>query len=265
MHDPAIRVWLTLRYLALIPLIALGILSILATSSGGGSDDVATARPAAEEPFSFDEPVGTLTALKLIGVSGTIEVTGTPGATSVSITGVRRVEADTLEDATAQLALLEVVVTRSASELEVRTVEPPASAGRNYIVNYTITLPPDLAVDIASANGPVTVRSLVADCTITGANGRIDADSMTLPPGGTIAMGRANGHVDLEIPQGTSAEFSATVAIGSITLTNLPLSNLTHTDSGTGESWTGTLGTLVPGDGTISLNVAIGTIAVRGL
>ncbi len=36
MHNQTTRIWTTLRYLAVIPLIALGILSILATGGGGG-------------------------------------------------------------------------------------------------------------------------------------------------------------------------------------------------------------------------------------
>jgi DUF4097 and DUF4098 domain-containing protein YvlB len=88
-------------------------------------------------------------------------------------------------------------------------------------------------------------------------NGQITA-SVTLPSAGEIDMSLVNGNVDLRIPQTTSAQFSATVAIGSISLTNLSLSNETVTPN----SRTGTLG---GGDGTISLDAGNGTIAVQGI
>ncbi|MDH5306026.1 MAG: DUF4097 family beta strand repeat-containing protein, partial [Myxococcales bacterium] len=219
--------------------------------------------------------LGTQTALRLHGVSGTVAVTGAPGvALPVSVTGVRRVEADTLEDATAQLAALQVDVTSSATEVLVETVQPQFAAGRNYIVNYTIVVPEHLDVSVMTLNGDVTVRLLNGDCMIMNTNGRIQADtivgnailssvngditaSVTLPSAGQIDIGLANGTIDLGIPQATSAQFSATVGIGSITLTNLTLSN----DTATPGSRSGTLG---GGDGTIELDVGNGTIAVRG-
>jgi DUF4097 and DUF4098 domain-containing protein YvlB len=232
---------------------------ILAAGCGGGShgDGFVDTRPWAEEPFTFDEAIGTQTALRLEGISGTVEVTGTPGATSVTITGVRRVQADTLEDATTHLAELDVVVSSSATEVVVQTVQPQFSAGRNYIVNYVITLPQDFDCRIMSINGRIFTDTIEGNVLLTLANGDITA-SAALPSGGDIEMRAANGNIDLQIPQTTSAEFVATVAIGSITVTNLTLFNETVTPG----SRTGTLGS---GDGTISLGVGNGSIAVHGI
>ncbi len=47
MNNQTTRIWTTLRYLAVIPLIALGILSILATGGGGGSSGGVTTPPPA--------------------------------------------------------------------------------------------------------------------------------------------------------------------------------------------------------------------------
>ena len=73
---------------------------------------------------------------------------------------------------------------------------------------------------------------------------------------GSLRVERVDA-IDLSIPQTTSAQFSATLATGSITLTNLILSN----DTVTPGSRSGTLGS---GDGTIDLDVVNGTIVVRG-
>lgn len=230
---------------------------ILASGCGGSSSGFVDNRPWAEEPFSFNESVGTQTALQLQGVSGTIEVTGTPGATSIAITGVKRVQANTLEDATAHLAQLDVEVSSSANEVLVQTVQPKFSAGRNYIVNYTISLPQDFDCRILSVNGRIEADAIHGSVFLRLVNGQITA-SVTLPSAGEIDMSLVNGNIDLRIPQTTSAQFSATVAIGSISLTNLSLSNETVTPN----SRTGTLG---GGDGTISLDAGNGTIAVRGI
>jgi DUF4097 and DUF4098 domain-containing protein YvlB len=241
------------RLILVPPLLGL----ILASGCGGSSSGFVDNRPWAEEPFSFNEPVGTQTALQLQGVSGTIEVTGTPGATSIAITGVKRVQANTLEDATAHLAQLDVEVSSSANEVLVQTVQPKFSAGRNYIVNYTISLPQDFDCRILSVNGRIEADAIHGSVFLRLVNGQITA-SVTLPSAGEIDMSLVNGNVDLRIPQTTSAQFSATVAIGSISLTNLSLSNETVTPN----SRTGTLG---GGDGTISLDAGNGTIAVQGI
>ena len=231
---------------------------ILVSGCGGGSSggSFVDTRPWAEEPFTFDEAIGTQTALQLQGVSGNIEVTGVPGATSVTITGVRRVQANTLEDATAHLAELEVTVSSSANEVLVQTVQPKFSAGRNYIVNYVITLPQNFDCRIMSVNGRILADTIEGNVLLTLASGDITA-SVALPFGGEVEMRAANGSINLQIPQTTSAEFTATVANGTITVKNLLLSNETVTPG----SRTGTLGS---GDGTISLGVGNGTIAVQG-
>lgn len=252
---------------------------ILSAGCGGSSSHSSgfvNTRPADEEPFSREIELHSQTALRLEASSGTIAVTGTPGAASISITGVRRVEANTLEDATAHLAELDVEVDSSSpTEVVVRTVQPERELGRNYIVNYTIVLPEGLDVDVDTFSGDITVRSIKADVRISSWNGRIQAEaiagnadlslwnghitaSVTLPPGGQIDMTVWNGNIDLTTPQTTSALFDARVGMtGRITLTNLWLSNETVTPG-----WRS--GTLGGGDGRISLGVTNGTIHAHG-
>ncbi|UCG52933.1 MAG: DUF4097 family beta strand repeat protein [Candidatus Latescibacterota bacterium] len=231
-------------------------------------------RFAAEEPFDFEVERNTRTYLSLEAINGAIEITGASGGTSISVSGIRRVESDSFEDANAHLPLLEVGIDSTSAGVVVRTVQPAVSAGRDYIVNYTISLPEDFAVMVAGANGDVTTRSLkngvtvqFANSKILGlgiegntvmavANGQIDA-TVTLGFGESIALGVANGEISLKIPEDTSAEFSATAANGDITLKNLTLSNRVQTPT----SVTGTLGN---GDGTITLDVGNGNIGVDG-
>lgn len=244
------------RRLILVPSL-LGLILVSGCGNGSSSRGFVDTRPWAQESFDFDVALVTQTALQLHGVSGKIEVTGIPGATSVTITGVRRVQANTLEDATAHLAELEVTVSSSANEVLVQTVQPPFSAGRNYIVDYVITLPQNFDCRIMSINGQILTDTIEGNVLLTLTSGDITA-SVALPSGGEVEMRAVNGSINLQIPQTTSAEFAATVANGSITLTNLSLSNEMVTPG----SRTGTLGS---GDGTITLGVGNGTIAVQGI
>jgi hypothetical protein len=251
------------------------ILAVLLLSTAC-EDDVTGSNPrfTAEAPFSFEVQRAARTELRLEGVNGTIEITGDPAATSVSVTGMRRVESDSQEDADAHLPDLTVDVDSTDTSVIVRTEQPSVSSGRGYIVDYTISLPVTFTVNAVNANGEISVNTLTSDVVIHNANGRIRATaiegnatmglangeiiaSVTIPDGGTIEANVANGEIILGIPQTTSAEFSAMVATGSITTTNLTLSNITQTPT----SLTGTLG---DGDGSISLGVGNGTITVDG-
>jgi DUF4097 and DUF4098 domain-containing protein YvlB len=227
-----------------------------------------------QKAFSEEVPIVAHLGLRLEAVNGEVEVTGQPGATSIKVTATLRVGADTLPDAQAGLALLEVQVTDAPGEVLVQTVQPSNPQGRQYIVNYTITLPPDLAADVSQANGHVTVEgvespvgvdqgngtvllsAVVGDASVQLANGTIDA-SITLPPGGEIRLTTANGTIDLRIPTSTSAALSAMASTGTITWTNLTISGAVYT----GSSLTGTLG---GGAGIIDLKTGNGNIDLTG-
>jgi len=78
-----------------------------------------------------------------------------------------------------------------------------------------------------------------------------------LPEDGTINLNLVTGNIELDIPQNTSAEFSAAVVTGTISISDLVLQNQVSTSG----SLSGTLGN---GEGTISLNVVTGSVNVQG-
>jgi DUF4097 and DUF4098 domain-containing protein YvlB len=250
---------------------------VLIVSAACDEDDITGVRNtdfAAEDTFSFEVGREARTALVLEGINGTVEVNGSPGAASVSISGVIRVESDSFEDASAHLALLDVVVDSTATEVRARTTQPQNSEGRNYLVYYIVSVPPEFAVNVTNVNGVVTIQSIAGDTTVLGANGTIVADAISgnatmtlanggvsasaiLPSGGVIDIDVSNGFIELAVPLDTSAEFSAMVGTGTITLSDLTLSGANQTP----RSLTGTLG---GGDGVISLTTVNGNITVRG-
>ncbi len=215
------------------------------------------------ESFSFDVVVVNQTQFNLNGISGNVTITGMPGASSVIITGEKRVQSESDEDAQTFLQELTVNVDELPNEVRVETDRPQCNEGRNYIVDYTITLPDFLKTQVNIISGDVTadamesdlvLNNLSGDITITNIHGSADIDmfngtieaEVTLPLNGKIDLNTFDGDINLSIPENTSAEFSATVANGTISVTNLDLLNKVETST----SQRGRLGS---GQGSISL------------
>jgi len=228
----------------------------------------------AERAFSFRVGVVNHSQLRLESINGNVMIAGVSQSDSVIITGEMRVGSESIKDAEAHLDLLEVNVQDLGDEIFVKTVQPEKTGGRSYVVDYDITLPKYFEVLTNSVNGSVTVDSIDNDVSVVNVNGLISLHEIfgsvftelvngeieaevTLPLDGTIDMSLVNGNIDLEIPVNTSAEFSASVTIGIISLSNLSLQNEVSTPT----SLQGTLGS---GQGTISLRTVNGNISVSG-
>lgn len=232
----------------------------------------------AKESFSFEVAAGNHTQLNMQGVNGEITITGESAVDSVMISGIKLVQSTiSTEDAQLHLQELEVEVDWKslANVVSVETIQPKDTVDRNYIIDYTITLPTYFQIQVESVNGIVTLDSIENDVTVrmananvtlmniqgsamvTLANGTIESE-VVLPLNGTIDLGVAIGDIHLTIPVNTSAEFFASVLNGSINVsTNLVFQNEVKTST----SLSGTLGS---GQGMISL-MTIGDIRVTGI
>jgi hypothetical protein len=228
----------------------------------------------ATAPFSFEVEVGNRSLLRLQGINDQMTITGISGTHSVMITGIKHVGSESIQDAEEHLGELQVNVQSLANEVLVETIHAEDPEGRNYVVEYTITLPKNLEVQVANANGIVTLDSIENDVTVNNANGNVTfidiigsafanvangtiESDVTLPLHGTIDLNMGNGNINLVIPANTSAGFSAMVSIGSISVSNLVLQNEVSTP-------TSRRGTLGNGQGTISLETGNGNIRVSG-
>jgi hypothetical protein len=207
--------------------------------------------------FSENVPVAGHSRIRLEGVNGEIVITGQPGAASVMVTAELQVGSNaSLLDAETGLNQLGVLVAEGSDEIFVQTKQPINTGGRQYLVNYTITVPSHLAVDVTQVNGHVTVLDIENSLFVDVGNGNVDG-TVILPPGGEIMLSTVNGDIDLRIPASTSAELSALVGFGSITWYNLDITNAVQTN----QSLTGTLG---EGTGLIDLDTRNGNIDVTG-
>lgn len=254
---------------------------LLVLGSCGGSGDwgglpqVSNTNFEEVEFFSVEVPVDNHTQFNLIGKDGEVTVTGISGVSSVVVTAIKRVQSESPEDAKAHLQELDVNVQDLANEVRVSTIQPIDKGGRNYIVDYTITLPKFLAIHVLNLNGIVTLDSVDNDVAVSNLNGEVILSKIlgsaliallngtiesevTLPLNGTIDLNTLNGDINLAIPVNTSADFSAAVTIGSIDVSNLVLQNPIITKV----FHSGRLGS---GQGVITLEAKqIGNISVLG-
>ncbi|MHA2099564.1 MAG: hypothetical protein ACW99A_12885 [Candidatus Kariarchaeaceae archaeon] len=237
-------------------------------------DQVSNTDFVASETFYFSIAVQNQTMFSIAGINGNITINGVSNTDSVIITGQKSVGSESIADAQASLQNLDVIVRDLANEVAVETDQPEDTGGRNYNVNYQVTLPKDFMISAANVNGIVSIDSInntvnaanvngqilltdiVGSSAVSLVNGQIVA-KITLPLNGNIGMANVNGNVVLQIPTNTSAEFSAGLVNGIITIKNLTLQNQVNSNT----SVTGRLGN---GAGTISLATVNGNINATG-
>lgn len=212
-------------------------------------------------------------ALSLEGINGAVTIVGGASAT-VDIQAERRVRSGSRSDAESFLALVTVEVSQLGGRIEVRTEEPNHTDRREVVVNYELTVPSYLTVDVSNVNGSIDIRSVEASVTVQNVNGvvyvrdvvgdvvasvvngNIEAD-VALVPGGTVDLGVVNGNIGLDVPVSVSAMLDADVANGTISISGLTLTQATTSP----RSLHGRLGA---GDGLVELDVTNGIITVRG-
>ncbi len=225
---------------------------------------------------SFTETVSASGTDRLVvrGISGTVDVVGQHGDNRFLIEGERRVGSNTRRDAERHLDELEVELFRDGRTLVVETLQPRHSYGRRYEVDYVLTVPDDVEVIIENTNGeivvealvnylsvkvtngPVFLYDLVADVEVTTTNGDIEAELAVLRDG-FVDLKTTNGDIDLFIPRTTSAELSARVTNGRVTVANLTLADVVQSV----RSLEARMGS---GRGEITLRTTNGSIRIAG-
>jgi hypothetical protein len=226
------------------------------------------------EPFVRTVELGLQRSIRLEGINGSIHLHGSADFDRVGIDAIRRVRSDLLADAEGQLEYLQIFVWNDPDQILIQTVQPEASLNVEYEVDYHVTVPPHLNVEIFNANGSVRIEGLASDLwveTLNGdvflrdvsgstwvevANGTVDSE-VHFPEGGQLVHSVGNGGVRVKIQDSASAALSARVENGSIDLEGLELSRRLRD----GGSVSGVLGL---GQGLIDIAVANGWIEVEG-
>jgi len=227
------------------------------------------------EEFFRQIEAGNRFLLRLHGINGKIAITGLSTTDSVTIEATKMVSSFSMQDAATHLQDIDVNVQSLTDEVFIETVQPQQTIGRSYVVDYTITLPSNMEIQVNNVNGNITIdfneknvsvnnvngnvtlANIFGSAWINLTNGTIDSE-VTLPLNGTIDLNTVNGNIDITIPTSTSAEFSAAVNVGSINITGLALQN----EVVTSKTLSGTLGN---GQGIISLEAKqTGSITATG-
>ncbi len=261
-------------FLASILLVSLNACESDSLIFNSNNENVDNTNFVAKASFQYEVNVQNHTQVRFDAINGKVEIFGSASATAVTITGERRVGSESTADAEEYLQKLEVRVTETASIIFVETIQPDKSHGRNFVVDYKITLPENLELNADNINGNMTIENIKNDVDAGNINGIIDLKDITgnvsanvvngfvrakvtMPQNGSIDLGTVNGNIELEIPQSTSADFSANVTNGAIQVSNLTLQNPVATT----RSLRGTLGS---GGGTIKTNTINGNINTSG-
>lgn len=210
----------------------------------------------ARAAFAFEVPVAGHTRLRLEAVNGTIDVEGRGDLSALAVEGERRVGSESRDDAERHLADLDVRFADRGDEVHVWTEQPDEPRGREYVVDYAVTMPEALGMLLSHVNGNVGVTDVYGRLRVDLVNGNVQIVS-TEVPAGDIDVSLVNGNLTLALPTTTSARLSAELVNGTITTSNLALQDLVSTP----RSLTGRLG---GGALSIRLHVVNGTITVTG-
>ena len=238
------------------------------------SCDNDNSRYTARKTFDFTISVEGQTELDFSGINGSVKITGWEN-NFVHIQGERIVRADHSNEAWNELEKLQVDVDEHVQSIQVQTLQPSQSNGREYTINYDISIPKSWSVDLTHVNGNVLIdhikNSVDLDLTngetvlndhrggldVRITNGRLIAET-ELPDAEKWSVSIVNGAIDLLMKKTASATFSVSVLNGSIDVNALPLQNKTQTL----KSVSGILG---DGKGKITFSVINGTIQVTGV
>jgi hypothetical protein len=263
------------RKLMLLTFLAIGMLIL---SCGNDATDpygdVGNNDFVASEPFSLQFDVTNQTGIRADAINAAFEVVGVEGLNTISITGEKHVGSSSMEDAEEHLQFLIVSAVDHGHEILIETEQPEYAGGRNYSFDFLIEIPVDFDVAIAVANGTAYIEFIEGDFSFDAANGTVVfnqtsgnisvtmangtiSGNFQVPLNGSVTAFLGNGTMALDIPQNTSADFSAQVTNGSVSVSNLTL----YDEVVTPNSVTGILGS---GEGTIDLSAANGGIVVTG-
>jgi hypothetical protein len=232
----------------------------------------------AQDQFSYTYDVVGQTSLSLEAINGTIRITGSVDATTVTVQGTRLVWSSSQADAEAGLDDLDVVVDEGPDEFHVYT-DQPEDDGRAYAVEYEIRMPEDFEMSMVSGNGDIIVEFLKRATTVSSVNADINLDEVegnvslqlvngdvdaevTLPLDAVVDMAVTSGNITLEVPVATSAEFHFAIGCCGWNFDNLTPQNVNVSPPGVyPQTVDGMLG---DGHGTITLAVGNGIISLVG-
>jgi hypothetical protein len=227
------------------------------------------------ENFLYTRVVAGKTEVFITNVNGTVTVIGVDTLSEARISGTKIVKDQSEDAATRHMTDITIDVQESSSALTIKTLQPSTSGGRTYQVNYEVLVPSSWKVTVSNVNGNVDMQNFRNTVTSSVVNGIVNATDITgsitttvtngtinakvyLPENGTCALSLVNGNVSLLVPRSLSASVSASVTLGTVSVTNLAIAYTTNTR-------TTVVGVAGGGKGTVRLSSVNGVVQLIGM
>jgi len=236
-----------------------------------------TAEPNAEyqESFLYVKSAGGRSELLVSNINGNVTVIGIDTLSEIRISGTKIVKDQTVDDARRHIGEIEIDILETGSTLSVRTLQPGTGSGRTYQVNYEVMVPAAWKVTVSDVNGNIDIQNIRNAVTASVVNGNVNATDIAgstnvnvtngtinakvfLPENGSCALNLVNGNILLLVPRTLSASVSASVTIGTVSVTNLPMTYTTN-------SRTVVAGSVGGGKGTVRISSVNGVVQLVGI
>jgi hypothetical protein len=163
------------------------------------------------------QPAAGVTRVVIIARAGFLHVEGHPGATEIRASGQACAASES------QLSGIVLSGTRSGNEVRIEAVIPHENDSffsSSPKLDFTVTLPAGIAVDIADTSGEMTISN-VGNAKINDTSGGIDVRHVT----GNLTVRDTSGGIDIEdvtgdvlIPSDTSGSIDIHGVGGSVTI-----------------------------------------------
>jgi hypothetical protein len=229
---------------------------LAACDSNEDEDGVSNTDHVVSQEFIYGIEYDNQKSLTLQGINGQIEILGVPDTNAVWIGGERSVGSESIEDARQHLHLLEVEVEQVGDAVQVHTIQPEDSSGRSYVVDYDITMPPEMAIVVSHVNGEVEISEIHGSVAVSVINGRIDL-TVGSEMGPSVGLALVNGVVMVDLPASGSADIEAEIINGTISVSDL---DVTDSDPSSNR-FEGVLG---DGGPALGISVINGQILIEG-
>ena len=226
------------------------------------------------ESFLYTRTVTGKTDFFITNVNGTVTVIGADTLSEARISGTKIVKDQSEDAATRHMSDITIDVQESPTALTINTLQPNSSEGRTYEVDYEVLVPSSWKVTVNNVNGNVAIQNFRNTVTSSVVNGNVNVTDITgsvnvtatngtingkvnLPESGSCVLTLVNGNISLLVPRSLSAAVSASVTLGTVSVTNLSIAYTTNTR-------TSVMGIAGGGKGTVRLSSVNGVVQLIG-
>jgi hypothetical protein len=154
--------------------------------------------------------------LDVVSANGRIEIVGVEGQKSVEVTATLCSYGDTLAEAAARVAQIDVVMIQEGDRVELRydAGEHPLDVRMFSSVEFAVTMPVQADVDASTTNGRIEAENLSGILDLETSNGRVDVSDVVAD----LDVSTSNGEIRVEHSDGS---FELDTSNGAIEMENV--------------------------------------------